>query len=442
MSDEIDPTDHTDEERVAPPRLTRRQLVRLGGWTAAGFTVLGAGAAGWRSHTGSDGDSPDADRGARTSAGAPSRRRLVIVEMGGGNDGLSTLVPHDSGIYHRARPSLALEDDLVEFADGWALAPGLAPLATRGLAVVAGVGVDEPDLSHFEMMARWWGGSVASAGPTDGASGFLGRLCDALFDEQQLSGVSVGGSPTPALSANNARTTALTDTSALRQIHSFWDSRDDAIRRGIESMLERPALDESASPRDRVIAAVASGLDDALGIDNLLAETEDSEREYPDTGFGNQLSFAAQLLRLDPGIQVIHVPMDGSDFDTHTDHRTTHANNMATLGDGLAAFLDDLADSGLGNDVLVATTSEFGRRLEENDGGLDHGTASVALCCGAVTPGMVGDPSPLNRLDGDGNLVATVGFDRYYATLASWLDVDPSEVLDDEAKPLDGLLAG
>lgn len=91
--------------------------------------------------------------------------------------------------------------------------------------------------------------------------------------------------------------------------------------------------------------------------------------------------------------------------------------------------------------MLVATTSEFGRRAAENAGGLDHGTASAALMLGPVASGLYGEAPSLRKLNDDGNLVATVEFDDYQATMAQWLGIDAGEVLGESAKPIEGLLA-
>lgn len=86
--------------------------------------------------------------------------------------------------------------------------------------------------------------------------------------------------------------------------------------------------------------------------------------------------------------------------------------------------------AGLSDRVLVATISEFGRRLRENASGLDHGSASSMLMFGPVTPGRHGEPSPLGGLDDCGNLRTTVPFDRYLATLAQdRLGVEAGSVL-------------
>lgn len=98
---------------------------------------------------------------------------------------------------------------------------------------------------------------------------------------------------------------------------------------------------------------------------------------------------------------------------------------MALLADGPGVLPGPARGTGLSDRVLVATTSEFGRRPAEHAGGLDHGTASTALLWGPVRPGPHGEAPSLRHLDDDGNLVATVSFDRYQATLATWLGVGP-----------------
>src|SRR3954452_20505885 len=45
---------------------------------------------------------------------------LVVVQMAGGNDGLSMVVPYADDAYHRARPKLALAADKVLKLDGYA----------------------------------------------------------------------------------------------------------------------------------------------------------------------------------------------------------------------------------------------------------------------------------------------------------------------------------
>lgn len=413
---------------------SRRTFLRWGATGVGSAAALG----GLGALAGGLSDPTAGVRPAPASVAPVDRRVLVVVELEGGNDGLSTVVPIDDGRYHDLRPTLALSgDDVVPWTDEWALHRHLAPLAERGAAALLGVGSHRPDLSHFEMQARW------SAGRPDGGdpgTGLLGRMCDRLAgppddpDAPLLVGVSVSAAPSAALLSESAPTASVSGPDGLGLM-----AGDDEAARSARRCLERLS---AWGPGDQVLGAARQGLSGVLRIADLVAglETEPDER-YPEGPFAEQLTFAARLIAADTGIRVLHVPMSGGAFDTHIAHRDTHDRNMELLGGGLVAFLDHLADLDVADRVLVATTSEFGRRAAENDGGLDHGTASTALLFGPVVAGCHGDAPSLRRLDDEGNLRATVGFDRYQATMATWLGVDPDDVLDGEVRPLDGLLA-
>ncbi|MFN0092448.1 MAG: DUF1501 domain-containing protein, partial [Acidimicrobiales bacterium] len=204
------------------PQLDRRSFLRLLGFGAAAGVSGGlaascaTGKATGKNDSSAGGSPPGSDRA--TAAAVPPAavggRSLVVIELEGGNDGLSTLVPFGLGRYHDLRPGLAFEgDDLVRLDGEYGLHPGLAPLAARGLAVVQGVGVAKPDLSHFAMLRRWWEGDPDGKGAFP--SGFLGRCCDQLGADAPLVGVSLGSGSTPALRAERAATAALPDPAAL-----------------------------------------------------------------------------------------------------------------------------------------------------------------------------------------------------------------------------------
>src|SRR2546423_14563797 len=70
---------------------------------------------------------------------------LVVLEMGGGNDGLNTVIPYADDLYHKARPTLRVtKKDVLKVNDHIGLHNGLGglrPMLDGGeLAVVQGVG--------------------------------------------------------------------------------------------------------------------------------------------------------------------------------------------------------------------------------------------------------------------------------------------------------------
>src|SRR5206468_9785736 len=108
-------------------------------------------------------------------------RILVVLELSGGNDGLNTVVPYGDDAYYRARPRIGLRPArLRKLDDHFGLQytmAGFERLYKDGhLAIVHGVGYDQPSFSHFASMAYW-----QTAAPNRGELyGWLGRAADAM----------------------------------------------------------------------------------------------------------------------------------------------------------------------------------------------------------------------------------------------------------------------
>ena len=361
----------------------------------------------------------------RRSTVPPERRRLVVIELGGGNDGLSTLVPMDSGIYRDARPTIAIEPtELIDVDGEYGVPRMFRRLHEQGLTFLAGVGTAKPNLSHFDMLSRWWTGTPNVTPPN--GPGFLGRMCDVLGDRERIAGVSIGLRTTPAMAAEHPTTMGLPESKLLTGFGSSSAAANTAYLDAIADL----GAGGAAAP-DPLLVRGGQGLGLMLEADELLAKIPapgDAYAKVDDLGkpFAQQLAFASQLIRADLGVRVLHLASDAAAFDTHGGHNEAQARAWGALLPGIEAFRDELEAAGLTDEVMIVTTSEFGRRVKENSQGLDHGAASCALVMGPTKPGVVGEHPPLDALDDAGNLRATVMFDRYLATMAAWLDVDPS----------------
>ncbi len=374
---------------------------------------------------------------ALVSAAPVGTRQLVVIDMAGGNDGLSMVPPIGSGTYHDLRPRTAIDDgDILPLNGSVGLHPSLTKLHGRGVGIVLGVGLTKPDLSHFESLRRWWAGDRTSQSIT--TTGFLGRLCDQIGDDSAAVGISLGYGPSPALIAESASTLSMNPYSD-GDFPGFWNvGMDAAWEAGWRNMCELTNPSEAVPFR----SARRGGAYAIKFSDDVASNLPPGAAGYPQTDLGTQLGLAARLLAADAGVRVVHVPFFG-DFDTHDDHLARHARLMDQLDDALDRFLDDLDDRGIADRVIVATTSEFGRRVPDNaSNGLDHGAASFVMLAGAsVTTGLFGTYPNLGSLDGDGNLKATVDLWDYYATLAqSWLGVPAVDVLGAGASPIPGIV--
>lgn len=430
--------------------LSRRAFLRSLG--AAGALAAGAGAlagctsgpsspsAGPRGSSGgpATGGTGPADPVGRVVPGAVDGRVLVVVDLQGGNDGLSTLVPYGSGRYRELRPNLAVAGEDVLAGDGEVgFHPSLSRLAQRGVVTVEGVGPVAGDLSHFDMSARWQRGDVDGTG-TRLRTGFLGRLTDALDDGSPLVGVALGG-PSPHLVNERASTMSLDSLDALWFLEPADWSEASAYQQGLTAF---------GGDDDQLPAVAAGSYRQLLDLAGRLAASGDDEEghdvdwEHPMVAEGGELGWqlylAADLIGAGLGTRVVYTGVGG--YDTHTDHAYAAEANLAQLDVAVDGFLARAGELGFADRVLVATVSEFGRRVPENGSGLDHGNASTMLVAGPLGDRRAGERPPLDDLDENDNLRTTIGFDRYLASLAQeWLGVEAASVLPGAPEPL-GLL--
>ncbi|MEM6831302.1 MAG: twin-arginine translocation pathway signal, partial [Bacteroidota bacterium] len=87
-------------------------------------------------------------------------RRLVVIQLSGGNDGLNTVVPFRNDILYEARPQLlAKPSELLKVSDELAFNPameGFRSLFDQGdLCILNSVGYPNPNRSHFRSMDIW-----------------------------------------------------------------------------------------------------------------------------------------------------------------------------------------------------------------------------------------------------------------------------------------------
>jgi uncharacterized protein (DUF1501 family) len=394
----------------------RRDVLR------AGLIGLGGGVAGF-------GAGAVNDAAAETPVSVGSRI-LVVVELSGANDGLNTIVPYTNDAYYRARPKLGLKPEkLRRLDDRFAVQSGMAGferLFKDGeLAIVHGVGYENPSFSHFTSMAYWQTGAPNSGDPY----GWLGRLADSL-DPTGADSYIVDVEARQSLAVKARAHVPLT----------FFEP--DLFKRDA-TYEEKSALDQLASPRTPRNGAEAFLFDVAASAERAQAHVREACAAYEtpiDYGlvrFG--LDRVAALIAAGFPTRIYYVSYPHNAFDTHVNQADNHARLLTYTSDHIAAFLADMARIGRGPDVTVMAFSEFGRRVAENANlGTDHGTAGPSFIAGqAVRGGHYGAMPSLTDLD-DGNMRFTTDFRRVYATMAAaWMGCrDPVPVLKGEFAPL------
>jgi uncharacterized protein (DUF1501 family) len=351
---------------------------------------------------------------AAAAEASTSGRKLVVIELQGGNDGLNTVIPFADDAYYRARPTLGVPvGDVVKLDDHLGLHPAMKPwraLWDAGrLSIVENCGYPQPNRSHFESMDIWHAGQVGSPAP----SGWLGRASDQV-DAGDLCFVGEGNVPS-ALSrrlrsvVSLSRLNDLQLRSDLASAAQQIDAADDL--EGIISGRLAEVRDFSKRPHGRTLPAALARL---MANDRPLVE---------------HLSVVRTLIEQDQPFHVYYTALDG--FDTHAQQRGNHESLWRQASEAVSGFLDRLREKDRADNVAVFLFSEFGRRVKENGSqGTDHGAAAPVFLLGDhVRSGIQGGVPNLADLD-DGDVRHTIDFrDVYASVLRDWLGVDPTPVL-------------
>jgi uncharacterized protein (DUF1501 family) len=135
----------------------------------------------------------------------------------------------------------------------------------------------------------------------------------------------------------------------------------------------------------------------------------------------------AQLIKGDLNSKVYYTSQTG--YDTHDKQLATHKNKLSELGDAVLAFYNDLKSAGKMDEVTVVVFSEFGRRVQDNGHGTDHGTAAPMFIIGGKNKGKIIGANPnLADLD-NGDLKHQTDFRSVYAALLkNKLDFNPAQI--------------
>ena len=104
---------------------------------------------------------------------------------------------------------------------------------------------------------------------------------------------------------------------------------------------------------------------EAFDIDK---EPEAMREKYGKGGIGDQMLLARRLAQF--GTKFVTVHYGG--WDMHGNIKKSLEGKVPPLDKALAAFVDDIYESGISEKVLLVVTGEFGRTRLNQNGGRDH----------------------------------------------------------------------
>ncbi len=401
--------------------------------------------------------------GEAAAATATDYKALVCIFLYGGNDYANTLPPYDADSYAKylaARSNIALTRDSLAntalnpataLAGGrqYALAPtmgSLMPLFNQGkLAVALNVGT----LVQPTTKAQYQASSVKlppklfshndqqsyfqASNPEGATSGWGGRIGD-LFQSgngaSALTCINASGNAVyltgrsavqyavgtggPVALLNNA-STLYGSTTAAATLRSLMTGSNGHVLAGEHARVSKRALDTYAQVSGALANAPASGFT-LFPSGNALAD---------------QLKMVARMISVSSELgakrQVFFVSIGG--FDLHDNLVAQHPGLIGKVSDAMRAFYDTTVALGVADKVTSFTASDFGRTLQSNDDGSDHGWGSHHFVMGGAVRGQrfYGTPPAIGNGTADdvgqGRLLPTISVDQYAATLASWFGV-------------------
>jgi uncharacterized protein (DUF1501 family) len=354
---------------------------------------------------------------------------VVVVELGGGNDYLNTVIPYTDPNYYDNRKALRVEENEVLKLDSeLGLNPNMGPMKdlyeAGDLAIIHGVGYENASRSHFRSMDIWHTCEPVSVAD-DGWIGRAEREIDPK-GENPVGIVSVGYGLPRALVADGVPVASVSDLASfgLYTDSQHMEQRDSTL--DLFREMYSPAI--GSGPVGEVMSYLGQTGRDALKSADILKKAipqYKSSVEYGSDNLGQSLRTVANIHSADLGARFFYTTHGG--FDTHASQMPMHSNLWTQVSRAVADFWNDMEEQGASDNIVMLLFSEFGRRVKENGQGTDHGSGGVAFAVGPRVKGGMYSEYPETRAEAlaDGDLSPNQDFRGVYSTLLEdWMGLD------------------
>ncbi len=360
-------------------------------------------------------------------------KKLILVRLNGGNDGLNTVIPLDKyAELTAARANVLIPSNQTLALNGTtdtALHPAMTGLQnlynTGKLNIIQGVSYPNPDYSHFRASDII---SSASDSNLYINSGWIGRLIDNQFPGAPYTypttavadpfSIEIGYTSSQVIyGGNGLNGMTVSNLDYLYNIQNGTVDPAPATKGGNELTYVRFVIQQTEAYTIRLQAATAAGTNSVT---------------YPTTDLANQLKIVAKLISggLDTPVYIVNI----GGFDTHDTqvnggNTTTgeHANLLLQLSEAIAAFQLDIETQNLADDVVGLTFSEFGRRIKSNaSNGTDHGAAAPMIVFGTAVNNAIIGTNPVLPANATVNDQVPMQYDfrQVYATIITdWFGI-------------------
>jgi len=405
-------------------------------------------------------------------------RFFVVVFLSGGNDGLNTVVPASNGLgslrtqYADARSASTsggiqitpaqLQNTLIGVDPNTGaqlgLHPGLAGLSRLqnqydAVAVIQGCGYPDWSLSHEESQNAFESGYPV--GSTVG-TGWVGRFLATQYGSVDVPAVNIRDSVAGEFVQSATSVIAVQRLAGFEFPYDDEYPGDSASKRAAFADLYASAGGASGNLRGvgNVGAAALSSAESYQPLHALYqADRASASAAYGglNSGFARRLREVAKVIygvhTNQPGVHARYFELNQGGFDTHSDQggadpNGAHFGQLASVGNAIEVFYEDMRSLGIEDKVCVLVWSEFARRIQQNESGTDHGSQGPMLAIGgAVNGGVYGNHPNIDpaALYGDGNTVysqaagdpfrSTDIRDVYGTILKHWMNLPAASIV-------------
>ena len=343
-----------------------------------------------------------------------SNRKIVLINLAGGNDGLNTTVPlNQYDLYSNLRPNIRVPesgsfpyivlDSSLPANQQIGLNPGLQgfkKLYDQGwLRVLQSVGYPSQNKSHFKSTDLYVTGNDGNSNFNGNESGWMGRFMEKYYSNK------IGESYPLAIQVGSTKTSLGFHGEFEHGMSINLTGQDAENYYSILDGLGGQAPDNI--PENTDYGKELKFIVDADTLSNQYAQSISSAFNsgsnavtYPDTDIANQLKTVARLISGNMESKLFMVRISG--FDTHNNQTLETNNPIGThlyllyfLSQAIEAFFNDLNSQSLADDVVGVTYSEFGRKAKENGNlGTDHGEIAPVFVFGKPVNGGVSGINP------------------------------------------------
>ena len=342
-----------------------------------------------------------------------SNRKLVLIYLGGGNDGLNTIIPlNQYDLYSNLRPTIKIPEsgsnslinlDLsLDDSQQIGLHPSLTGFKdiydAGNLRILQSVGYPSQNKSHFASTDIYNTGNDGNSWLNGGDSGWIGRFIESYFYDLVNQSFPIGveiGSKTGSLGFHGAEEHGLSlniegqDASGFYSVLSGLGGEPPVNIPNSHYGTELQYIIEN----DQISTLYSQAISNAFNNGS-------NSISYDDTDLSNQLKTVARLISGGLQSKIYLVKLNG--FDTHFGQVQSqnsiigdHNDLLSELNEAVSKFMLDISSQGFEDDIVGLTFSEFGRKAKENGNlGTDHGEIAPMFVFGTAINGGVSGTNP------------------------------------------------